>query len=69
VQYHGLWPKLQGYFQYFGLLGNVANLWTLRYRAIVIWKKWLSRRKRDGYFTWVQMNATLKYLPLPWPRL
>jgi retron-type reverse transcriptase len=69
VQYQGLWPKLQGYFQYFGLLGNVGNLRNLRYRAIVIWKKWLSRRKRNGCFTWVQVNATLKYLPLPWPPL
>ena len=68
VQYHGLWPKLQGYFQYFGILGNVGNLRILRYRAIVIWKKWLSRRKRGDYFTWAQIKETLKYLPLPWPR-
>jgi RNA-directed DNA polymerase len=68
VQYHGLWPKLQGHFQYFGILGNVGNLRTIRYRAILTWKKWLSRRKRDGYFTWAQMKATLKYLKLPWPR-
>lgn len=69
VQYHGLWPKLQGYFQYFGLLGNVGNLRILRFRAIEIWKKWLSRRKRAGCFRWAQMKETLKYLPLPWPRV
>lgn len=69
VQYHALWPKLKGHFQYFGLIGNLGNLKCIRYRVLCIWKKWLSRRKRAGYFTWAQMNETLKYLPLPWPRI
>jgi RNA-directed DNA polymerase len=69
VQYHGIWPKLKGHFQYFGLLDNLRTLWCVRYRAICIWKKWLSRRHRSGCFTWAQMNETLKYLILPKPRI
>ena len=69
VQYHGIWPKLKGHFQYFGLLDNLRNLWCARYRVICLWKKWLSRRHRSGCFTWAQLNETLKYLRLPTPRI
>jgi group II intron reverse transcriptase/maturase len=69
VQYVGIWPKLKGHFQYFGLMDNLRNLWTVRYRVICIWMKWLSRRSRYGYFTWAQMNEVLKFRPLPKPRI
>jgi RNA-directed DNA polymerase len=69
VQYAGIWPKLKGHFQYFGLMDNLRNLWTVRYRVICIWMKWLSRRSRYGYFTWAQMNEVLKFRPLPKPRI
>ncbi len=69
VQYVGLWPKLQGYFQYYGLIGNLANLRCLRYRVLCIWKKWLSRRGRGSYWTWARMNEFLRYRPLPQPRV
>jgi len=68
-QYVGIRPKLKGHFQYFGLMDNLRNLWSVRYRVICIWKKWLSRRRRGGTFTWAQMNEALSFRHLPQPRI
>jgi hypothetical protein len=67
-QYQALRQKLQGHFAYYGVLGNLVCLQRFRYEVVRLWRKWLSRRKRRGQFTWSRLNGLLKALPLPWPR-
>jgi RNA-directed DNA polymerase len=68
-QYQTLRQKLQGHFAYYGgVLGNLRCLHNFRYAVGRLWRKWLSRRKRRGRFSWARFNAMLKACPLPWPR-
>jgi RNA-directed DNA polymerase len=67
-QHRTLWLKLRGHFAYYGVIGNLVCLQRFRYEAVRLWRKWLSRRKRRGQFTWTRMNVMLKALPLPQPR-
>lgn len=68
-QYHGLWPKVKGHFQYYGLIGNLECLWSFRYRVLCTWKKWLARRGHTGYWTWARLHELLRYLPFPRPKI
>jgi group II intron reverse transcriptase/maturase len=67
-QHQTLWQKLRGHFAYYGVIGNLVCLHRFRYEVVRLWRKWLSRRKRRGQFTWSRLNGLLKALPLPWPR-
>ena len=67
-QHRSLWQKLRGHFAYYGVIGNLVCLQRFRYEVVRLWRKWLSRRKRRGQFTWTGLNGLLKALPLPWPR-
>jgi group II intron reverse transcriptase/maturase len=67
-QHQSLWQKLQGHFAYYGVIGNLVCLHRFRYEVVRLWRKWLSRRKRRGQFTWSRLNGLLKALPWPWPR-
>jgi RNA-directed DNA polymerase len=66
-QHQSLWQKLRGHFAYYGVIGNLVCLPRFRYEVVRLWRKWLSRRKRRGQFTWSRLNGLLKALPLPWP--
>jgi group II intron reverse transcriptase/maturase len=68
VQYQALWQKLRGHFGYYGVIGNLPALQRFRYEVIRVWRKWLSRRRRGGWWPWPRMAALLRYLPLPVPR-
>jgi RNA-directed DNA polymerase len=61
--------KLNGHYRYFGITGNYPALRALYQETKRIWRKWLSRRSNDGYVTWAKMDALLKRLPLPLPRV
>jgi group II intron reverse transcriptase/maturase len=67
-QYQSLCQKLRGHFAYYGVIGNLVCLQRFRYEVVRLWRKWLSRRKRRGQFTWSRLNGLLRALPLPWPR-
>jgi group II intron reverse transcriptase/maturase len=58
--------KLRGHYGYFGRIGNRARLWTLLYRAKIVWKRWLSRRSQRPLF-WKRMNRLLERFPLLTP--
>jgi group II intron reverse transcriptase/maturase len=66
-QHRMLGLKLRGHFAYYGVIGNLPSLSRFRYEAVRLWRKWLSRRRRRGQFTWARLNALLRALPLPWP--
>jgi group II intron reverse transcriptase/maturase len=63
-QCRALWRKLQGHYQYYGLVGNGRSLWTFRDRVQEIWQKWLSRRGGKGA-TWAWLQPWLQGLPRP----
>jgi len=68
-QYQGLWPKLKGHFQYYGVIGNLECLWCMRFRVFCTWKKWLSRRSHEAYWTWARFHEFLRFRPMPVPRI
>jgi RNA-directed DNA polymerase len=69
VQQQGLALRLRGHYAYFGITANFAALRRLLYEVVRTWRKWLSTRSRDGIYTWKRMNALLRRLPLPAPRI
>lgn len=64
-----LTAKLRGYFQYYGISGNM--LWLKKYHSIVIRKvyKWINRRSQKKSFNWSQFSDYLKLYPLPKPKI
>jgi group II intron reverse transcriptase/maturase len=66
-QYQALQRKLQGHYQYFGMIGNGRSLWCFRERVQEIWQQWLSRRRRGGGTTWERLRRWLCVFPLPNP--
>ncbi|MFC1817136.1 reverse transcriptase domain-containing protein, partial [Thermodesulfobacteriota bacterium] len=66
VQYDTLCSKLRGFYQYFGVRGNYKALETVFEYAEKAWRRWLSRRSRNGYVLFEQLRASH---PLPKPRI
>ena len=66
-QHRTLCQKLVGHFAYYGITGNSVGLSRFRWYATRIWRRWLSRRRRDGDIPWDQFNRLLERYPLPPP--
>jgi RNA-directed DNA polymerase len=66
-QHRTLSPKLVGHFAYYGITGNSVALSLFRRVAIQIWRRWLSRRRRDGHIPWAEFKPFLERYPLPPP--
>ena len=64
---HTLSQKLVGHFAYYGITGNSVALSRFRYMATHIWRRWLSRQRRDGEIAWDQFRRFLERHPLPPP--
>ena len=56
---------LRGHCNYYGLTGNGMRLGSFRDAIIRSWRRWLGRRHRGGWLTWVEMNAILRRFPIP----
>jgi group II intron reverse transcriptase/maturase len=65
AQHRTLSQKLCGHFAYYGITGNADALKRFRHAAVRLWRKWLSRRNRDGPMPWDRMNRLLEHYPLP----
>jgi len=61
--------KLRGYFQYYGVSGNM--IWLEKYYTIVIRmvKKWINRRSQKKKYYWKQYREYLARHPLPQPKI
>jgi len=68
-QYEMLKAKLCGLYNYYGIRGNYRSLWTVYQYVRVAWRKWLSRRTRDGYISWEKFERFLNFWKLPEPRI
>ena len=64
-QHRTLSQKLRGHFAYYGITGDADALTRFRRGAIGLWRKWLSRRNRDGPIAWGRMYQLLERYPLP----
>src|SRR5271157_6218903 len=53
-QHQKLTQKLRGHYGYYGIIGNYFSLLEFREEARRIWRRKLSRRRRDGDVTWAE---------------
>jgi RNA-directed DNA polymerase len=68
-QHQKLTEKLRGHYGYYGIIGNFYSLLEFRERARGIWRRWLSRRRRDGAMTWTEFLRLEKRYNLPRARV
>lgn len=60
-----VWMKVVGHANYYGLPGNAGAVYKFQYHAILMLKKWLSRRTNNGTFTIERLRALVKRYPRP----
>ena len=60
---------MRGHYAYYGISGNGRRLRQFAWQVVRVWRKWLSRRDREGVFLWSRLNALLKQRPLPPARI
>ena len=53
-QHQKLVQKLRGHYGYYGIIGNFFSLQEFREEVRRIWRRKLSRRRRDGDVTWAE---------------
>jgi len=68
-QHQKLTQKLRGHYGYYGIIGNFYSLLEFRETARGIWRRWLSRRRRDGEVTWAEYLRLEKRYSLPRARV
>jgi group II intron reverse transcriptase/maturase len=66
-QHQQLARKLRGHYAYYGIAGNSVALKRIRYHALRLWWKWLSRRSRRNDMPWARFELLLQRYPLPAP--
>lgn len=67
TQHQALCQKLRGHFAYYGITGNSVALSRFRWSAVRLWRRHLSRQRRDGSIAWDQFHRFLERYPLPPP--
>jgi RNA-directed DNA polymerase len=68
-QHQRLSQKLRGHYGYYGIIGNFYGLLEFRETARGIWRRHLSRRRRDGDVTWAEFLRMEKRYSLPRARV
>ena len=68
-QHEKLVQKLRGHYAYYGIIGNLYSLLEFREGVRSIWRRKLSRRRRDGEVTWAQFLRLEKRYSLPRARV
>ena len=59
--------KLRGYYNYYGVRGNAASLWTYHKAALKILHKWLNRRSQSRCYGWRGFYALVEHFRVPVP--
>ena len=62
-------PKLQGYYNYYGVSGNYASLQQFFGEAMQILRKWLNRRSQRKSYSWEGFRALIEHFQVPGPRI
>ena len=68
-QHQKLSQKLHGHYGYYGITGNFFSLQEFLEGARRIWRRWLSRRRRDGQMSWPDFQRLEKRYGLPKARV
>lgn len=68
-QHHHLSAMMRGHFAYYGVGGNGRRLRWFAHQVGRIWRKWLSRRTRQGWVSWTRFNDMLSRYALPPARI
>ncbi len=61
--------RLQGHYNYYGVIGNYRSLWSYFHQAARLLMKWLGRRSQKSRMTWGKFSALMKRFPLEEPRI
>jgi RNA-directed DNA polymerase len=61
--------KYQGYWNYYGLIGNSESLNQFFWETGKVLFKWLNRRSQKPSYTWRAFNRLLKRFRIPAPRI
>lgn len=69
AQHQTLTRKLRGHYGYYGITGNYFGLHAFREGVRRAWRRWLSRRRRDGTMWWSQFRRLERTYPLPVARV
>jgi len=69
VQHAALTRRIVGYFNYYGVNGNLRSLKRLVAMVRPIWLKWLRRRSQKSRLNWERYDLLLLRFPLPMPRI
>ena len=64
-QHRHLSSMMRGHFAYYGVGGNSRRLRWFANQVARVWRKWLSRRDRQGVVRWARFNELLARRPLP----
>src|SRR5271165_242360 len=64
-QHRHLSSMMRGHFAYYGVGGNSRRLRWFANQVVRVWRKWLSRRDRQGVVRWTRFNELLARHPLP----
>ena len=67
-QYRILCLKLNGHYQYYGIVGNYCQMAKVYYQAIQGWRYWLNRRGSPREEIWDKFKKILTGYALPKPR-
>ena len=59
--------KLRGYYNYFGVIGNMGGLYQVYSHVVELLYKWLNRRSGRKSVTWSQLKRLLAYRSLAKP--
>lgn len=59
--------KLRGHYNYFGVVGNLDELWQVHSHMVKLLYKWLNRRSGRKSLTWGALKRLLDFNPLPMP--
>ena len=68
-QHRTLKQKLLGHYGYYGITGNFFRLQAFLEGVRTTWRRWLSRRRRDGMIPWNEFLRLEKRYPLPKARV
>ncbi len=62
-------PKYQGYWNYYGVIGNFKSMDTFYYETKRILYKWLNRRSGRRSYTWSGLQQALDFFGIKGPRI
>jgi RNA-directed DNA polymerase len=69
AQHAHLSVVMRGHYAYYGVSGNYRRLSWCAMAVARIWRKWLSRRDRQGTMSWRRFAELLRRYPLPAARI